>query len=176
MPADLKRVTEYARSRTEEFYAMATENGEAEAKKFYASAEKEKKRIDSRIKELDNIIRCLYEDRVTGRITPERYDTMAGGYKQEQASLREELQALNEQMNELDMREHYVNEFIAKAKEYIEMPKLTPELLRVFIRKIEMMEKTEKYSRTCGNTIIIHYTFEYPRQCAAPDINNEKTA
>ena len=174
--ADLKRVTEYARSHTEEFYAMATENGEAEAKKFYASAEKEKKRIDSRIKELDNIIRCLYEDRVTGRITPERYDTMAGGYEQEQASLREELQALNEQMTELDMREHYVNEFIAKAKEYIEMPKLTPELLRVFIRKIEVMEKTEKYSRTCGNTIIIHYTFEYPRQCAAPDINNEKTA
>ena len=155
---------------------MATENGEAEAKKFYASAEKEKQRIDSRIKELDNIIRCLYEDRVTGRITPERYDTMAGDYVQEQASLREELQALNEQMNELDMREHYVNEFIAKAKEYIEMPKLTPELLRVFIRKIEVMEKTEKYSRTCGNTIIIHYTFEYPRQCAAIPTNNEKTA
>ena len=174
--ADLKRVTEYARSHTEEFYAMATENGEAEAKKFYASAEKEKKRIDSRIKELDNIIRCLYEDRVTGRITPERYDTMAGGYEQEQASLHEELKALNEQMNELDMREHYVNEFIAKAKEYIEMPKLTPELLRVFIRKIEVMEKAEKYSRTCGNTIIIHYTFEYPRQCAAIPTNNEKTA
>ena len=174
--ADLKRVTEYARSRTEEFYAMATENGEAEARKFYANAEKEKKRIDSRIKELDNIIRCLYEDRVTGRITPERYDTMAGGYEQEQASLREELQALNEQMTELDMREHYVNEFIAKAKEYIEMPKLTPELLRVFIRKIEVMEKIEKYSRTCGNTIIIHYTFEYPKQCAAPATNTEKTA
>lgn len=174
--ADLKRVTEYARSRTEEFYAMATENGEAEAKKFYASAEKEKKRIDSRIKELDNIIRCLYEDRVTGRITPERYDNMAGGYEQEQASLREELQALNEQMTELDMREYYVNEFISKAKEYIEMPKLTPELLRVFIRKIEVMEKTEKYSRTCGNTIIIHYTFEYPRQCITNTVNNEKTA
>ena len=40
--ADLKRVTEYARSHTEEFYAMATENGEAEAKKFYASAEKKR--------------------------------------------------------------------------------------------------------------------------------------
>ena len=67
-------------------------------------------------------------------------------------------------------------EYIVRAKEYIEMPKLTPELLRVFIRKIEVMEKTEKYSRTCGNTIIIHYTFEYPRQCAAIPTNNEKTA
>ena len=33
--ADLKRVTEYACSHTEEFYEMATENGEAEAKKFF---------------------------------------------------------------------------------------------------------------------------------------------
>lgn len=103
---------------------------------------------------------------------------MAEGYKQEQASLREKLQALNEQMTELDMREHYVNEFVSKAKEYIEMPKPTPELLRVFIRKIEVMEETEKYSRTCGNTIIIHYhhyTFGYPGQCTNT-VNNEKTA
>ena len=56
------------------------------------------------------------------------------------------------------------------------MPKLTPELLRVFIRKIEVMEKTEKYSRICGNTIIIHYTFEYPRQCTIIPTNKEKTA
>ena len=49
---------------------------------------------------------------------------------------------------------------VYKRQEYIEMPKLTPELLRVFIRRIEVYEKTEKYSRTCGNTIVIHYTFE----------------
>lgn len=159
---DLKRVTAYARSHPAEFYAMATQNGEAEAKKFYAGAGKEKQRIESRIKELDNIIRCLYEDRVVGRITPERYDTMALGYEQEQASLREEFQKLTEQIIELDMREQYVKTFIDKAKEYMEMPKLTAELLRVFIRRIEVLEKTEKYSRNCGNTIIIHYTFEYP--------------
>ena len=44
---------------------MATQNGEAEAKKFYQTAEREKVQIEKRIKELDNIIRCLYEDRVT---------------------------------------------------------------------------------------------------------------
>ncbi len=72
------------REQPEEFYSMAAQNGEAEAKKFYQSAKREKVQIEKRIKELDNIIRCLYEDRVTGRITPERYDTMASGYEQEQ--------------------------------------------------------------------------------------------
>jgi hypothetical protein len=88
---------------------------------------------------------------------------MAAGYEQEQASLREDLAELTTQIEEMDMREKYVREFIEKAKAYIEMPTLTPELLRVFIKRIDVMEKEVKYSRTCGNTIIIHYTFEHPQ-------------
>ena len=60
----------------------------------------------------------------------------------------------------MDMREVSIREFIDQAKEYVEMEKLTPELLRVFIRKIQVFEKTEKYSRTTGNPITIHFTFQ----------------
>ena len=66
------------------------------------------------------------------------------------------------------MREECIQEFINKAKSYIEMPKLTPELLRVFIRRIEVYEKFEKYSRTCGNPINIHYAFQLPEQNGMP--------
>ena len=44
----------------------ATANGEAEAERFYKTAEREKQQLEKSIKELDNIIRCLYEDRVCG--------------------------------------------------------------------------------------------------------------
>lgn len=50
----------------------AAQNGEAEAKKFCQTAEKEKTRLETRIQDLDNIIRCMHEDRVCGRITAER--------------------------------------------------------------------------------------------------------
>ena len=53
---------------------------------------------------------------------------MVNGYEREQTELKQELESIKE----MDMRK-----FMDKAKEYIEMPKLTPELLRVFIRKIE---------------------------------------
>ncbi len=165
---NLKMVTDYAREQPEEFYAMATQNGEAEAKKFYKTAEREKAQIEKRIKELDNIIRCLYEDRVCGRILPERYDVMASGYEQEQSELRQELKSITERIDQMDMREMCIREFIDKAKFYIEMPKLTPELLRVFIRRIEVYEKLEKYSRTCGNPIVIHYAFQLPEQNGMP--------
>ena len=95
---------------------------------------------------------------------------MAGGYEQEQSELRQELTTITEHIGEIDMREKCIQEFVVKAKEYIEMPKLTPELLRVFIRSIEVYEKPEKYSRTCGNPIVIHYAFQLPEQNGMPAI------
>ena len=160
----IRDMTAFARENPEAFYRKATQNGEVQAKRFYASAKKEVTQIESRIKELDNIIRCLYEDRVTGRITPERYDQMAGGYEQEQAERKTQLHNLNEKLAEMDMRETYIREFMDKAKEHVEMKTLTPELLKIFIRRIEVFEKEVKYSRTEGNHIDIYFTFHAPQR------------
>ncbi len=134
---------------------MATQNGEEEAEKFYRNAN-------------DNIIRCLYEDRVSGKITPERYDAMANGYEPEQMEKRCKLQKLEESIERMDTRDKYIQQFIRDAKQYVKMPKLTPELLRVFIRRIEVYEKIEKYSQTAGNSIIIRYTYRLPEQDGVP--------
>ena len=158
--AQLKSMIALASNHSDEFYAMATEKGKAEAKKYYATAEKEKSQLTTRLHELDNIIRCLYEDRVVGRITPERYDFLASGYEEEQAQIRSKLNELNEKINEIDLQEKYVKEFIAKAKEYVNVERLTPEILRAFIKRIDVYEKEVRYSRTCGNTIVIQYTFQ----------------
>ena len=158
----IREMTAFARENSDEFYAIATQNGEAEAKVFADRAKKESAQIQGRIKELDNIIRCLYEDRVCGRVSPERYDMMVTGYESEQGELKQTLAKLDAKISEFDLREEYVRAFVDKAKSYIEMPKLTPELLRTFVRKIEVAEKTEKYSRKAGNHVNIFYTFQSP--------------
>lgn len=167
---DMRKMTVLAREQSEDFYKMAMTNGEEEARKFYDTATKQQNKLNARIKDLDNIIRCLYEDRVCGRITLERYDTMAGSYEQEQAELKLELESISEQISEMNLREKYVRDFMENARTYIEMPKLTPELLRVFIHRIDVYEKEEKYSRTCGNTIMIHYTFKVAQSKTATAI------
>ena len=53
-----------------------------------------------------------------------------------------------------------MKEFIKKAKEYTEFTKITPQLLKQFIRKIYLYEKTKSVSKDKGNTIEIVYTFE----------------
>jgi hypothetical protein len=44
-----------------------------------------------------------------------------------------------------------------KAKRYTEIPELTGELLHLFIERIEVGEREERYSRTAEQKIIIHY-------------------
>ena len=50
-----------------------------------------------------------------------------------------------------------VEAFIEKAKRYTDIPELTPELLRLFIERIEIGERSERYSRTAEQDIRIVY-------------------
>ena len=153
-------MTAFAREHPEQFYEIAIQNGEEEAQMKKKEAEQRRSKVESRIKELDNIIRCLYEDRVSGRLSPERYDSLAAGYEKEHSELKTELAELSDQLDTVSLQEKYVFDFIEKAKANIELKEVTPELLRAFISRIEVYEKPEKYFRTCGNTILIRYTFQ----------------
>ena len=55
------------------------------------------------------------------------------------------------------MKYSNVERFIDKAKRYSNIEELSPELLRLFIEKIVVGEKAEKYSRTAEQKIWIHY-------------------
>jgi DNA invertase Pin-like site-specific DNA recombinase len=50
-----------------------------------------------------------------------------------------------------------VAQFIDKAKRYSDITELTPEILRLFIEKIVVGEKSQKYSRTAKQDIWIYY-------------------
>ncbi|MBS6474947.1 MAG: DUF4368 domain-containing protein [Clostridiales bacterium] len=104
---------------------------------------KKKESAEKRIAELDNIIRCLYEDRSAGRTTVDRYDTLASGYEQEQAALKGKLTEMTAVLDEQQKREQLIRQFMENAKRYIEIRELTPEILRAFIQRIEVHEKTQ---------------------------------
>jgi len=153
----LNEMVSLATKNPKEFYEIATAKGKAEAKKNYATAEKDKKRIQKRIKELDKVIRCLYEDRVVGRITPERYDALAADYEDEQLALKKKLAEIEQQINQADVQEQYVQEFVERAKSYLEIKELTPEIMRAFIKRIDIYETN---STNKSKTIVIQYTFQ----------------
>jgi len=50
-----------------------------------------------------------------------------------------------------------VDTFIEKAKRYTAIDELTPELLRLFIQRIEVGERSKKYSHSASQSIRIIY-------------------
>ena len=155
----LRQVTQYARENSDKFYEQAMQRGEEESKKLLRDVEKQQTELNSRIKQLDNIIATLYEDRVIGRIPPERYDQLSAKYEQEQADIKAKLEQMTAKNESQKLRESSVKRFIQDAWRFLEMPRLTPELLRTFIKRIEVHEKEQKFSRSCGNRLDIYFTF-----------------
>jgi len=157
--AGIKIVTKYAREHSDEFYKYAMKNGEAEAAKNLRESESLRNEYESKIKQIDKAIQLLYMDRSNGKITDERYELLSASFENEQTELKSKLSTLNSQLDEVKVREKCIRDFITKAKRYVTISKVTPELMRAFIERIEVHEKAVKRSRTCGNHIVIYFTF-----------------
>ena len=88
----------------------------------------------------------------------EQFQTLSGGYTEEQTRLAEEIPAKESAIQKLRDTVSSTEGFIAKAKRYTDITELTPELLRLFIQKIVVHEKSTKWSKKAMQTVEIHYT------------------
>jgi len=107
--------------------------------------------------ELTVLYKRLFEDNVLMRIPDEHYRTLSDEYNTEQKALRERIPKTEVRMDKLKSSLTNVDRFIEKAKKYTDLTALTPELIRMFIAKVVVGEKAEKYSRTAPQDIWIYY-------------------
>ena len=103
------------------------------------------------------LFKRLYEDNVLGRIPDEQFRLLTSEYTQEQAKLKEDIPALEQRLEKLKDSLSNVARFVERAKRYEDIQKLTPELLHLFIEKIVVGERAERYSRTAPQEIRIYY-------------------
>lgn len=106
---------------------------------------------------LTALFKRLYENNVLGHIPDEHYRTLSDEYTAEQKTLRERVPKAEVRMDKLKSSLTNVDRSIEKAKKYTDLTELTPELLRMFIAKVVVGEKDEKYSRTAPQDIWIYY-------------------
>ncbi len=154
---DIKRVTHFARQDEALFAQFINEKNTAETRKEITRLQKELDVMKKRDLELTALFKRLYEDNVLGRIPDEHYRTLSEQYISEQKTLRETIPQSEERMTKLKNSLTNVDRFIEKAKKYTDLSELTPEILHIFIEKIEVGERAEKYSRTAPQDIWIHY-------------------
>ena len=113
----------------------------AKKKKLLADAEK-------RIVELDNIIKRLYEDNITGKLTDERFHKLSLDYENEQRDLNGQVVLLREEIEAAESKSADVSRFLSIVKQYTEIPELTPFILHEFVEKIVIHNATDPHSKT----------------------------
>ena len=98
--------------------------------------------MQKRSAELEAIFKRLYEDSVLGRITVEQFQSLSASYVAEQEQIKTAIPEKERAATKLKATVSGTDNFISKAKRYTDISELTPELLRLFIEKIVVHEKT----------------------------------
>ncbi|HBC30281.1 MAG TPA: recombinase [Clostridiales bacterium] len=154
---DLRRVTHYARQNEFLFAKHITQKNSAEIRREIAQTERELENLKRRDAELTALFKRLYEDNVLGKIPNEVFRKLSDDYLTEQKEIQTTIPKKENDLERLKASVSNASAFIDKAKQYIEINELTAEILHLFIERVEVGERTEKWSRTAMQEINIYY-------------------
>lgn len=154
---DIRRVTHFARQKEQLFAEYINRKNSVELRRETNTAQRELDAMRRRNSELTALFKRLYEDNVLGRVTNEQFRILSADYNAEQKELATAIPVKEVRLEKLKASAANVDAFIEKARRYTEIPELTGELLRLFIERIEVGERGEKYSRTAAQSIRIVY-------------------
>ena len=155
---NLQRVVAYAQEDENEFVRRVMENKTAVQRAEQEQAKRKLEKQERRISELDRIIQQLYEDRVSGALSAERFAKLSGGYEKEQEELKQSAKELQAIVNTIDTQAVNVQSFLKIVRKYTAPTELTPALLREFVEKI-VVHAPDKSSGHRTQRIDVHYNF-----------------
>ncbi len=140
--ADIRRVTAEVKEREKEFVEEYRKCSAKEMAKLQTEAKVKLRKSIARVEDLNNIIANLYEDKVLGKISEERFDLLAQKYEAEQSELKTESAALQEALAIADDENKNIQEFLKVVKSYTEITELNTEIVHSLVEKIYIGERT----------------------------------
>ena len=139
--ADLQRVFSMAKEREKDFLVLLQQNADKENRKLLLMYAQEKEQAERRVQALDRIIRNLYEDKVNGNLSDERFRKLSQEYEDEQSMLNSRIRELQEILTKAKEQSDNIAGFMRIIRKYTEITELTPEIVREFIEKVIVHEK-----------------------------------
>ena len=161
---NLREAIEYVTQYEAEFIQEAADSRLRERDAEFSRKRETLSRAESRIAELDNLFKHLYEDNVTGKLSDERFIKMSRDYELEQENLKSMAEVLREEIKQQEKQKTNVKAFISVVKKYTDMQELDASILREFIDHIEVSH-TDKKSKTREITIVYNFigAFDFDR-------------
>jgi len=154
----IQHVTDYAAGYEREFVELLKRKGADKSRKELAALKRKQAQAGNRVTELDTIIRGLYEDKVTGVLTAERFVQLSRGYEAEQRELTAQAAELAEQIAAQEQKTLDLNRFLAQVRKHTRVEELTPTLLNELVERIEI-HAPDKSSGKRTQEIDVYFNF-----------------
>ena len=132
-------------------FQRLTSSHQSRAKKELAAKQQGLDKGERRLKDLETLFRCSFEELALGHLSDRQFQTLVKGYEQEKAELEAKSETLR---NEIANRQDTLlnaDRFYRLVDKYTDITELTPELVREFIQRIEIHERSGRYKKK-------HYT------------------
>ena len=156
---EIRRITYYARTKTREFVEFINKKSSSENRRELTAKTNELAKLEKRNAELNTLFKRLYEDNVLGKITNEQFRMLSDGYNAEQRTIADQIPILQKQIEDLKASSTNVERFVTISNKYTDLQDLTPEILRTFVDKIVIHERTEKWAKTAEQQIDIYFRY-----------------
>ena len=136
--AQLRTDCAFAREHEDEFVRLVEKKTRRQGEDMVRQGEKDYAEAMQRIGEIDQIINQLYEDKVSGGLSAERFSRMLTTYETEQETLREKCKTLQAQISAARSTSDNAKQFIRVVRRFTEMQELTPEIVATLIERVEI--------------------------------------
>lgn len=130
------------------------------------------KKNEKRYGEVNRLIKKLYEDNISGKLSDKRFDVMLNDYESELAELENNLETDNAELEEINTDRENADLFMELAKKYTDFEELTPAMINEFVSKI-VVHKAEGIG--AGRTQEVEIFLNYIGKIEIPHEETELT-
>ena len=148
----------FVKDNEEEFIRIVREASQIRQEETAKAWKKRLAKNEKRIKELDTLIRQLYEDKVKGALTEKRFDILSRDYEAEQEMLERDCAGLRNDIERYAEDSVRADKFIGLVKKYTDFTELTAPLLHEFIEKI-LVHEADKSTGERHQAVDIYLNF-----------------
>ena len=138
--AVIQRVSWYVRHNEKEFIERVREASDQNQEKTVKECKQKINKAQKRHKELDGLVKKLYEGNATGKIPDKHFTRLLAEYDEEQTGLETSIAEWQRQIENWNADKLKTDQFIQLVKCYTDFSELTMPMLNEFIEKVIVYE------------------------------------
>ena len=146
---DIANIVRFATEFEDEFVKIVVDE---DYKRIQATQKKNLEALNkmlSRDKELDTLCEKVFEEKILGNLSEERFLKLSGKYEEEQFELKDQIKNMKRIVAEEKKHELNADGFLKIVRKYSEIEELTLDILQEFIDKIVVHHREE----VCGEKV-----------------------